>query len=101
MTTSIKNLSFGQFLDYIEEDLGGDITKLQADISMLDTEISKRTQPLMLQKQRLQKMLAIKQKQQQTELKRQGATPEAGENAQQGNQTTTPGSTGAATPGQQ
>lgn len=95
----MKDLNFKTFLRILDEDLGGDITKLQADISMLDTEISKRTQPLMLQKQRLQKLLAVKQKQQQSELKKQG--PEKDQQQQQSSQATTPGSAGAATPGQQ
>lgn len=97
----MKDLTFKTFLRILDEDLGGDITKLQADISMLDTEISKRTQPLMLQKQRLQRLLAVKQKQQQAEVKKQGPTNDQQQPQQQSSQATTPGSAGAATPGQQ
>ena len=90
-------LTFKSFLSIIEEDLGGDISKLQADISMLDTEITKRTQPLLLKKAQLQKMLAVKQKQHQVDDK---TTDKNTDGQQSGSQTTTPGSSGAATPGQ-
>lgn len=97
----MKELTFKTFLRILDEDVNSDISKLQADISMLDTEITKRTQPLMLQKQRLQKLLAVKQRQQQAETKKQGAPNNDQQQQQQSNQTTTPGSTGASTPGQQ
>lgn len=96
----MKELTFKTFLRILDEDVNSDISKLQADISMLDTEITKRTQPLLLQKQRLQKLLAVKQRQQQAETKKQG-TPNNDQQQQQSNQTTTPGSTGASTPGRQ
>lgn len=98
----MKELTFKTFLRILDEDVNSDISKLQADISMLDTEITKRTQPLLLQKQRLQKLLAVKQRQQQAETKKQG-TPnnDQQQQQQQSNQTTTPGSTGASTPGRQ
>jgi len=98
-----KDLTFKTFLRIVEQDLGGDIAKLQADLSMIDTEMAKRTQPLLQKKVQLQKQLAVKQKQQQADLKRNGGDPDQqmDANQQTGSRATTPGSSGASTPGQQ
>lgn len=102
-------LTFNDFLrildeDRIDEELEDEVSKLMADISMLDATIATRTNPLMQQKQRLQKMLAVKQKQLIHQNKAKEAQPGNDEmQAQQGprgNQAMTPGSTGASTPGQ-
>jgi ribosome-binding ATPase YchF (GTP1/OBG family) len=96
-------LSFKDFLAIIAEDTQQDIAKIQSDISMIDAQIVQRTTPLNARKMALQKMLALKQKQAQAEQAKQGpqstmqAQDQQGQTA--GNQTTTPGSSGAATPG--
>jgi hypothetical protein len=88
----------------MNEDLNGDIAKLRADISMIDSTIATRTNPLMQQKVRLQKMLAMKEKQAQDEAKKnpqqQQQQPGQQQMAAQGTQMSTPGSAGASTPGQ-
>jgi hypothetical protein len=60
-------LSFKQFLSIVNEDASADVAKLQSDIATIDAAINQKTGPLLMQRQRLQKMLAIKQKQQETE----------------------------------
>jgi hypothetical protein len=92
-------LTFKDFLRILDEDLDSDIAKLMADISMIDSTIATRNNPLIQQRMRLQKMLAIKQKQKQAEEKK--APQEPTTQGPQAGQTTTPGSTGAATPGSQ
>ena len=75
----------------------------------IDNQINIRTQPLLLQKNQLQKRLGPLLKKKQVEdanaMKQQGQTPQQqGNNPQQapmraGSTTTTPGSNGVATPG--
>lgn len=93
----MTSLTFKDFLRILDEDLDGDIAKLQADLSMIDTTIANRTNPLLQQKLRIQKMLALKQKQKQAEVKKEPAQPEAQQ--QQGSEATTPGSATPGTPG--
>lgn len=98
------NLSFKQFLCKLDEDLQQDIDKLMADISMVDTQISQRTQPLLARKNQMMKMLAIKQRQKQVEDKRNAqsgsdASQTQGQPGAQSNQMVTPGSSGSSTPG--
>lgn len=94
----MATLSFKQFLSIIDEDVQQDVNKLMADISMLDTQIAQRTQPLVTRKLQLQKMLAIKQKQAQAQQKRDGNEEQTKEMSAR-TQTTTPGGSGTATPG--
>lgn len=96
----MASLSFKQFLSIMDEDIQQDVNKLMADISMIDTQISQRTQPLAARKAQLQKLLAIKQKQAMAQQSRDSKTSQnpSGE-MQAGNQTTTPGGTSSATPG--
>lgn len=83
------------------EDTTQDVNKLMSDISLIDTQINQRTQPLLARKTQLQKMLAIKQKMQQAEQKKNGdmQAQNGQPQAQPSNQTTTPGGTSSATPG--
>lgn len=92
----MKTITFKQFVHTINEGTAEDISKLQADISMIDTTIAQRTAPLNARKTQLQKLLMQKQKQQQAEAKR---APEQQGQAPSTTTTTTPGSTGSATPG--
>ena len=97
----MPNLTFKQFLStVVVEDVAADVAKLQTDIGMIDAQINQRTAPLLLRKQALQKQLALKMKMQQTDATKPGATqqPQAGA-PPASNQTTTPGGTGSATPG--
>ena len=101
-------LSFLEFLGIVNEDAASDVVQLQTKIGAIDAMINQRTQPLLQQKTQLQKMLAIKQKQQQDEVKRAGntATPQQPVNGAQqpamtANRTTTPGGSGSGTPGGQ
>lgn len=93
----MKNLTFKHFLHVLDEGTDEDISKLQADISLIDTTINQRTLPLVQRKNQLQKLLMQKQKQRGAETKRP-TTPDpnapADSNAQQQQQTntTTPGS---------
>lgn len=87
------DLTFKDYLRIVSEDTDADVAQLQGDIATLDTEMAKRSQPLLQNKGRLTKMLTIKLKQKELEDQKKGT-------AQSGNQTTTPGSTGQATPGQ-
>lgn len=97
----MKSLNFKTFLQIIDEDLGGDIAKLQADLSNIDVQITQKTAPLIAQKQRLEKLLFQKRKEQQNAVKRENpAARSAPEGQPPSSQATTPGSTGAATPGQ-
>ena len=63
-------LTFKTYLSILDEDLSSDITKLQGHISTIDTQITQRTNNLVQQKQRLQKMLAVKQQQKEVEDRR-------------------------------
>lgn len=93
-------LTFKQFLGTINEDFEQEIQKLTSDIAMVDTQITQRTQPLMARKQQLQKMLAIKQKQAQAQAPKDDMAAASAQPQQaQGSQTTTPGGSGAQTPG--
>lgn len=88
------DLTFKDYLRIVSEDTDSDVAQMQGDIAMLDTEIAKRSQPLVQQKGRLTKMLTIKLKQKEVEDQKKGKT-------EAGSQTTTPGSAGAQTPGGQ
>lgn len=68
-----ETLTFKAYLSILDEDLSSDITKLQGDISTIDTQITQRTNNLVQQKQRLQKMLAVKQQQKEVEDRRLAA----------------------------
>lgn len=96
-------LSFKDFLAIIAEDTQQDIAKIQSDISMIDAQIAQRTTPLNARKIALQKMLALKQRQAQAEEKQKGTSTMQSDQQQgqaaPGNQTTTPGGSGSATPG--
>ena len=100
----MANLTFKQFLSTIVvEDVQADIAKLTTDISMIDAQINQRTTPLLQRKMQLQKMLALKQKQAQVDVVKDPAAPN-GQQPQAGatppsNQTTTPGGSRSATPG--
>ena len=93
------SLTFKELLDIIGEGLEDDVAKLRADISMLDAQIVQRTKGLQDQKNRLQKMLAVKEKQLMTQTNRQQAKPEDQAQMSAQTQTQTPGGTGEATPG--
>ena len=60
------------FTQFLEEDAAADVAKLQADIANTDIAIQQRTSGLVAQRQRLQKMLAIKMKQKEAEDKKNG-----------------------------
>lgn len=100
------DLTFKQFLHVITEGTAEDVSKLQADISAVDTLIAQRTAPLTQRKNQLQKLLMQKQQQLQAEQKSNpNATAQQNPQnppAQQQNTTTTttPGSVaGNGTPG--
>lgn len=97
------DLTFKQFLHVITEGTAEDISKLQADISAVDTLIAQRTAPLTQRKNQLQKLLMQKQQQQQAEQKgNPDVTAQQNPQAPQQNTTTTttPGSVaGNGTPG--
>jgi hypothetical protein len=97
----MSTLSFKQYLSIMTEDTQQDVNKLMSDISLIDTQVNQRTQPLLLRKAQLQKLLAIKQKMAQAEEKKNGGmqAPNGQQQGQPSNQTTTPGGTGSATPG--
>jgi len=103
----MNKLTFKQYLGIVNkplvEDTAADVQNLQAQISALDARIAQQNKPLLARKQQLQTMLAQKQEQLQAEQKKAGtqANPQAqqGQQMQANNQTTTPGSAGAATPG--
>lgn len=99
----MSTLTFKDFLSIVNEDAAADVMKLQAEIGAVDAQLNQRTQPLMQRKQQLQKLLMIKQKQQQAEQAKAGntATDPNAQQAQAGNATTTPGGTGSGTPGGQ
>lgn len=84
--------TFSQYLatEIVTEDVNQEIARITAEIALVDNQINQRTQPLLQRKAQLQKLLATKQSQQQTN-----------DGAAQRNkpQTITPGSTGAQTPG--
>lgn len=99
-----STLSFKHYLGMVEEDVNQDIATIMSKISLLDTQINSRTQPLLAQKATLQKALAIKQKEAQAQSaqnpqqgQQNGQTP--GQPMQASNQTTTPGGTRTQTPG--
>lgn len=99
----MQNLTFKQYVSIVNEDIDQEVQKLQSDISMIDASIQARTAPLIQRKNQLQKLLAIKTKQQQEEQKKtansngnNAQTPQAGT---PGSMTATPGSSGAQTPG--
>jgi hypothetical protein len=81
------------------EDGQQDIDQLMAQISALDARLAQASAPLLAQKNQLTKLLAVKQKQQASQVNQQPNQQPGQPPAQQGNQTTTPGSSGAATPG--
>ena len=101
-------LTFKKFLSIINEDASTDkmVADIQAQLGQIDTQIAQRTQPLLAQKQQLQRRLGplLKKKQQDDALaaKKQEQQPQA---VDQQNQmqarpaTNTPGSGQAATPG--
>lgn len=70
------------FKEFLQEDATTDVAKIQSDIAQLDAAILQKTAPLTAQRQRLQKMLVIKQKQKEQEDKQKGQQP----NQQQPNQ---------------
>lgn len=105
-------LTFKKFLCIINEDATVDkmVMDIQTAINNIDNQINIRTQPLLLQKNQLQKRLGPLLKKKQADdanaMKQQGQPEQQGNlnNTQQtsmkaGSTTTTPGSNGAATPG--
>lgn len=104
-------LTFKRFLCIINEDATIDkmVMDIQTAINNIDNQINMRTQPLLLQKQQLQKRLGPLLKKKQAEdanaMKQQGQPQQSHPNDVQQNQmrasstTTTPGSNGVATPG--
>ncbi len=100
--------TFKKFLSIIQEDANVDkmVMDIQTAISQLDTQINQRTQPLVAQKQNLQKRLVPLLKQKEQADQREGKAQQINQQQQQqtmqhpgSNTTTTPGSSGAATPG--
>ncbi len=65
------------FKDFLQEDVAADVAKLQADIANTDAAIQQRTASLVTQRQRLQKMLAMKMKQKEQEDKQKGQQQQA------------------------
>jgi len=99
-------LTFKKFLSIIDEDVAIDkmVIDIQTAISQIDNQINQRTQPLLAQKQQLQRRLGpILKKKQQEDAKTAKEQPQQGTNQQNPmlarTATTTPGSPGAATPG--
>lgn len=84
----MSNLTFSTFLRIVE-DANGDVAKLQAEMAKLDAQMG----PMMARKAALMQQLVIKQKQAVSQ-GQQGQQP-----VPQAPMTTTPGGTGAATPG--
>lgn len=103
----MSHLTFKDYLTIVNEDTSADVVKLQADIGAIDAQINQRTQPLVQRKTQLQKLLMIKQQQQQAEAAKAGQDPNAAQNPNStqppatANKTTTPGGTGTGTPGNQ
>jgi DNA-binding helix-hairpin-helix protein with protein kinase domain len=102
--------TFKKFLSIIQEDANVDkmVMDIQTAISQLDTQINQRTQPLVAQKQNLQKRLVPLLKKKEQDDQRAGKEQQINQQQQQqqqnmqqpgSNTTTTPGSTGSATPG--
>lgn len=97
--------TFAQYLlnvTVLKEDAAADVQRLEQEISAIDAQLAQRTAPLQRRKQQLTTLLAQKQEQLQAERKKAGETDGQNPNAMQqdaGNQTTTPGSSGSATPG--
>ncbi len=90
----MRSLTFKEFLRIVDEDAEQDAVKLQGELAMIDTVIARKTAPELQRKQRITKMLALKQKEREVELK---TKPDA--EKQQG-MAAAPGSSGASTPGQ-
>jgi hypothetical protein len=103
-------ITFKDYL-FLSETAAEEVAKLQGDIAMVDSQIQARTKPLQDQKMQLTKLLAIKQKQAETErmaAEKQQAqmavrpqqTPQQAMRQQPAPAARTPGSTGQQTPGQ-
>jgi K+-sensing histidine kinase KdpD len=97
-----------KFLSIIEEDANVDkmVMDIQSALSQLDNQINQRTQPLLVQKQNLQKRLTPLLKKKEQDDLRMGKEQQVNAQQQQqtmqppgSNTTTTPGSAGTATPG--
>ena len=96
----MNRLTFASYMSIVNEDIQPEIDKLRADLAMVDASIEQRTRPLLQRKEQINKMLAIKLKQQQAELARAPTADQQRSPAPtQGSQVSTPGSSGAATPG--
>ncbi|PPD55752.1 MAG: hypothetical protein CTY12_00400 [Methylotenera sp.] len=102
-------LTFKKFLTIIEEDAAIDkqVVDIQAAIGQIDAQINQHTQQLLSQKQQLTRRLAplLKRKQDDdTKAARDANQPQNQQqvdpNQQMQSGITTPGSAGAATPGQ-
>ncbi len=103
-------LTFKNFYTILAEDASTDqmIAQIQASLGQIDTQINQRTQPLLNQKQQLQRRLApLMKKKQDDDAKMARQNPQQ-MNAARGQQqpgqqaltgTTTPGGIGAGTPG--
>lgn len=101
-------LTFKKFLTIIEEDAAIDkqVVDIQAAIGQIDAQINQRTQQLLSQKQQLTRRLAPLLKRKQDEDNKaardanQPQNQQVDPNQQMQAGITTPGSAGAATPGQ-
>ncbi len=95
-------LTLKRFLSIITEDANLDkmVMDIQTAIGQIDTQINQRTQPLLTQKQQLQRRLVpLLRKKQDEDKRNQVQTQQDNQMNAGSNQTTTPGSSGAATPG--
>lgn len=100
----MRMLSFKQYLGMVVEDVQQDIAALTSQIAQIDSQINTRVQPLLQKKTILQKTLALKQKEAETQSKQGGNQQQNGQTPgqqpmQAANRTTTPGGTQQATPG--
>lgn len=58
----MTNPSFLAYLRVLDETVEDEVSKITADIAMVDSQINKATAPLVARKTQLQKLLAVKQK---------------------------------------
>lgn len=94
-------LTFKKFLDIINEDANEDqmILQLQTQLNQVESQINQQTQRLLTQKTAIQRKLNPLLKKKQVSAKTMDQ--QNPEQQMQAGATTTPGSTGAATPGSQ
>jgi hypothetical protein len=90
-------LTFKDFLRMLDEDTDTDIANLMLSKQKLVVRKAQATKPLDDQTNNIDKLLMQKEKQKENEAKKAGVATANG--AKPSNQTTTPGSAGAQTPG--